>query len=167
MIRQSLTDEARAPQTVRDLITASGVAMLTTVDDAGRLASRPMLPLLVEGDSRVHFLTHASSEKIRQVALQPSVAVTVSGPASTYLALTGRAVVSHDRDLIDRLWNPTYRAWFPDGAVDQDVAVLSVTVERADFWEAPTSRVTRLLEAIEALVTHRPVETPKRSIEGL
>jgi general stress protein 26 len=162
-----MTDVTQARQTVRDLITAGGVAMLTTVDDAGRLASRPMLPLLLEDDKRLHFLTHASSQKIRQVALHPSVAVTVSGPASTYLALTGRAVVSHDRDMIDRLWNPTYRAWFPDGAADQDVAVLSVTVERADFWEAPTSRVSRVLEAIEALVTHRPVETPRQSVAGL
>jgi general stress protein 26 len=158
---------AQARERVRDVIAGAGVAMLTTVDDSGRLASRPMLPLLIDGDNRLHFLTHASSEKVAQVAVQPRVAVSVIGPASTYLSIAGRAVVSHDRDLIERLWRPTYRAWFPDGAADQDLAVLSVTVDRVDFWEAPTSRVSRVLEAIEALVTHRSVETPRQSVDSL
>jgi general stress protein 26 len=151
---------------VRELIQQIGVGMLTTVDRDGQFVSRPMLALQVDDDPGIYFLTHTSSAKVGQVSEQSRVALTFAGSDSTYLAITGRATVSQDRELIARLWNPTYRAWFPDGAGDRDAAALRVTIDHADYWEAPTSRVVRLVQAIAAVVSHRPYETPKTTVDG-
>ena len=68
--------------------------------------------------------------------------------------------------MIARLWNPTYRAWFPDGIDDPDLTVVRVDVDRADYWETATSRVVRLVEAVTAMVTGTPDQNPKVTVEG-
>jgi len=148
-------------QLLRQVIRESEVGMLTTIDEEGRLVSRPMLPLLFDNDQAVYFLTHASSAKVRQISNQPRVALTFTAPQSRYLSVTGRAAVIDDAGLIARLWNPTYRAWFPDGADDAEATAIQITIEQANYWEAPTSRVARLIGMIEAIVTHTPYDTPK------
>jgi general stress protein 26 len=153
-------------QKVRAMIQKTGVGMLTTIDGDGQFVSRPMLALLLDDDPGVYFLTHTSSAKVGQIAAQSRVALTFIGPDSVYLSVVGRAGPLQDAALVAHLWNPTYRAWFPDGVGDPDVTVLRVAVDRADYWEAPTSRVVRLIEAVAAIVTHTPYETPKTTVEG-
>ena len=86
---------------------------------------------------------------------------------SCYLVVTGAAATSREPGLIQRLWQPTYRAWFPDGKDDREAIVLRVTVDRVDYWEPPRSRAIRVAQAVKAVVTRRPVETPMKTIAGL
>jgi general stress protein 26 len=152
---------------LRESIGRAGVVILVTLDDHGRCAGRPMLPLLLDHDPHIYFLTHASSRKIAHLAARPEIALTVSDAPDCYMSIAGRAEVSRRPDLVARLWRPSYRAWFPDGQDDRDAAVLCVSIERVDYWEPPRSRVSRLFQAVKALATHRPVETPMKTIDGL
>jgi len=140
--------------------------MLLTLDERRRHVGRPMLPLLLQGDPHIYFLTHESSQKVRHVTIDPQVTLTVT-EANWYLVLAGRAVVLRDPRLIAALWRPTYRAWFPGGKDDREVAVLRVDVERVDYWEAPRSRLVRVAQAVRALVAHRAIDTPMKTIDGL
>src|SRR5438128_118772 len=101
-------------QRVRELIQRAAVAMLTTIDDHGAHAGRPMLPLFLKNDPHIYFLTHQSSRKLTQIAARPQVGVTLIS-AHCYFAAAGSAYASRDPELIRRLWRPTYRAWFPAG----------------------------------------------------
>jgi general stress protein 26 len=65
------------------------------------------------------------------------------------------------------LWNPTYRAWFPEGKGDREATVIRVAVERIDYWEPTSSRVIRLVQAAKAVLTRRAVETPMKTLDGL
>lgn len=151
---------------VRELIHAVGVAMTTTIND-GQLTSRPMLPLQLEGDQSVYFLTHESSEKVRQLSADARVNLALVGTNGEYLSISGRAELSKNAALIEALWHPTYRAWFPAGRDDPDMVVLRVTIEHADYWETPTSRVVRLYGVARAVITGQPYETaPRQSVEG-
>jgi general stress protein 26 len=162
-----MTDSAQdGRQKVRTIIEKTGVGMLTTLDADGGFVSRPMLALLIDGDAGVYFLTHSRSPKVVQIAAEPRVALSFVGSDGMYLSMVGRASAVRDAALVERLWNPTYRAWFPDGAGDPDVTVLRVEVDRADFWEAPGSRVVRLIEAVTAVVTRTPYETPRTTVTG-
>ena len=152
---------------MRRLIEQSGVAMFVTIDDRGRQAGRPMLPLLLEHDPHIYFLTHQHSRKVAHVVARPEVALTIDSESRCYLSIAGRAFASRDAELIGRLWRPTYRAWFPDGQGDDEAAVLRVVVDRVDYWEPPRSRMTRVLQAVRAIVTRRAVETPMKSLDGL
>jgi general stress protein 26 len=152
-------------QRVRGLISKAGIAMLMTVDDRGDQAGRPMLVLALDGDARMYFLTRHDSRKVGHITARPQVALTVVA-AGRYFLVTGQAVICHDRELLDRLWHPTYRAWFPEGVEGGEALVLRIEVDRIDYWEPPRSRVARVFQAAMALVTQRPIDTPMKTIAG-
>jgi general stress protein 26 len=51
------------------------------------------------------------------------------------------------------LWNPFYKAWFPDGLDDPHLGLLRVDVEKAEYWDSPNSKVVQLAGFVKALVT--------------
>lgn len=153
-------------QRIRAQIQRATVGMLTTLDEHGRPAGRPMLPLLLENDPSIYFLTHQGTRKIAQLMACPNVGLTFISD-TCYVALSGTASVIEDRNLVERLWNPTYRAWFPDGAGDREAAVLRVVAGRVDYWEPPQSRLVRVAQAVKAIITRRPIDTPMRTLDHL
>jgi general stress protein 26 len=157
----------RERQKVRRLIKHAGIVMFMTLDDHGDHAGRPMLPLLLDNDPQIYFLTHHSSRKVAHVAARPQVGLTISDASGCYLSIVGRASISRDSELVEHLWRPTYRAWFPDGQSDREATVLCVAVDRVDYWEPPRSRITRFFQAARAVMTRRAVETPMKTIDGL
>jgi general stress protein 26 len=160
-----MTEAAAERQRVRALIEAAGVAMLMNVDERGTHIGRPMLPLFVQDDPHIYFLTPESSRKVLQIAARPQVGLTIIG-ANCYVVMAGSAHVSRDSGLIRRLWSPTYRAWFPGGKDDREATAIRVAIERIDYWEPPASQVARLLQAVKAVLTRRPVETPMKTLDG-
>jgi general stress protein 26 len=152
---------------LRALIARAGVAMLMTTDDRGGHAGRPMLPLLLDGDPHIYFLTHQHSRVVAQIVARPEIGLTIDSDSRCYVCIAGRAFASRDAELIGRLWHPTYRAWFPAGQGDEDATVLRVVVDRVEYWEPPRSRLTRVLQAAQAIVTRRAVETPMKTLDGL
>jgi general stress protein 26 len=153
-------------QRVRALIQQAGVAVLITIDERAAPIGRPMLPLFLDNDPCIYFLTHQHSRKVGHVTARPQVGLTIVGPGS-YVVVTGTAAASREQGLIRRLWKPTYRAWFPDGKDDREATALRVTVDRVDYWEPPRSRLIRVVQAVKAVVTRRAVETPMKTITGL
>jgi general stress protein 26 len=148
------------------MIEEAGVAILINTDQNGSYVGRPMLPLLLDHDPSIYFLTHQSSRKVRQLEAQPQVALTFAG-AGCYAVAKGSALLLRDPALIRRLWSPTYRAWFPRGAKDREATVIRVAVDRVDYWEPPRSRLIRVGQALKALATRRAADTPMRSLDGL
>jgi general stress protein 26 len=151
---------------VRTLLQNAGVGILMTTDENDSHAGRPMLPLLLENDPHIYFITHQHSRKVTQIAARPKVGLALVG-ADRYIVVIGSASASRDPELIRRLWRPTYRAWFPEGKDDREATVLRIVVERVNYWEPPRSRVVRLWQAIRAVVTRRASETPMQTLDGL
>ena len=160
-----MTDAAER-QRVRALIERASVAMLMNVDERGTHNGRPMLPLFVQNDPHIYFLTHQSSRKVMQLTARPQVGLTIIG-ANCYVVMAGSAHLSRDPALIRRLWSPTYRAWFPEGKDDREATAIRVVVERIDYWEPPSNRVVRLAQAVKAVLTRRAVETPMKTLDAL
>ena len=140
--------------------------MLMTIDEHLAPIGRPMLPLFLENDPCLYFLTHQHSRKVSHITARSQVGLTMISK-SCYLVVTGTAATSREQGLIQQLWRPTYRAWFPDGKDDREATVLRVTVDRVDYWEPPRSRVIRITQAVKAVVTRRAAETPMKTIAGL
>ena len=77
---------------------------------------------------------------------------------SKFVAVKGRGSVSRDRAKIHELWNPMYKAWFPEGEDDPAVTVLRVDVSEAQYWEASASRLVRGAKYLAAAVTGGKVD---------
>jgi hypothetical protein len=88
-------------QRVRALIERAGVAMLMNIDEHDTHVGRPMLPLFIQNDPHIFFLTHQSSRKVMQLVTRPKVGLTIIS-ANCYLVIAGSAHISRDPELIRR-----------------------------------------------------------------
>ena len=123
------------------------VAMLTTMGADRTLRSRPMATQEADFDGTLWFFTQASSEKAREIRLNPHVnASYVSTDDHHYVSLSGNASLVQDRDKMQELWSPAYRVWFSQGLEDPELALLKVDVEQAEYWDMLSSSMVSLLE---------------------
>src|SRR5205823_3227903 len=112
-----------------------------------------------DGDGTLLFLTHLSSQKVQEVEHDGRVNVAfVGSDPERYVSVSGAATISRDQAQIRALWNPTYRAWFPHGVDDPDIALLRVRIVRVEYWDAPSSRLVRLWEVVRAMATRQPAD---------
>jgi general stress protein 26 len=157
-IAEGVDDRTIALAELARLIDGIPVAMVTTRADDDMLGSRPMLLERLEGGA-LTFLTHLSSAKIHWVSQDARVNVAfVSTAGDRYVSVSGVAEPTHDPARMRALWKPTYRAWFPAGPDDPDSAILTVRIERIEYWDVPTSRIVRVWCAVKALATGHVVE---------
>jgi general stress protein 26 len=146
------TDEAR---TVAELLRDERTAVFTTTAPDGTLISRPMSVQEVEFDGDLWFSASRSSRKVAHIATNPQVDVATSG-SSSWVSLTGSAVVVDDLATKQRLWNTVVEAWFPDGPEDPDVVLLRVEAASAEYWDSPGGRLASLVSFAKAKVTGEP-----------
>jgi general stress protein 26 len=110
-------------------------------------------------DGTLWFFTRASSHKVTEIRADSRVCVTYAEPSSQdYVSFSGRAALVHDRAEIDKRWSPLLKAWFPNGKDDPEVALLKVTVEQAEYWDSPNSKVVQVYGYVKAALTG---ETPE------
>jgi general stress protein 26 len=149
------------------LVDGITVVMVTTVASDDLFRSRPMLLECVESDGSLTFLTHLSSQKVEELERDPRVNVAFVGErGDRYVSASGVGSTKRDGARIQQLWKPTYRAWFPGGAEDPDIAVLTIDVQRVEYWDVPSSRLVRLWGAMKALASGQPAEAgDHRTIE--
>jgi general stress protein 26 len=128
-------------------------AMLTTADADGSMHSRPMATQQVEFDGDLWFFTGRSTHKVADIGREHHVNVSYASPDDMkYVSVSGRATLIDDRAKMAELWNPAYKAWFPDGLDDPDLALLKVEVDRAEYWDSPGNPVVRLVGFVKAMI---------------
>lgn len=141
-------------QKLGKLIKDVKIAMMTTIDRDGTLRSRPMATQKTEFDGTLWFFTHASSPKVEEVEESQHVNLSYAAPDSnTYVSVTGNATLVRDQTKAKDLWNPILKAWFPKGLEDPDLALLHVVVEKAEYWDSPSSTMVQIAGFVKALAT--------------
>jgi general stress protein 26 len=142
-------------QKIRELIKDIDFCMLTTVDENGDLHSRPMSSNGdVDQNGDVWFFTNASSHKVAEIEQLPKVNVSFADPDDQrYVSISGTAQLSRDRAKIDELWRPEFKIWFPEGKDDPEIALLRVSLEKAEYWDSPSSTIGYALSFVSSIVT--------------
>jgi general stress protein 26 len=145
-----------------ELIRETKMCMLTTADRDGTLRSRPMASQSDYPDSNLYFFTDRHSGKVEEIRDNASVSLSYEEPKkNTYISVSGRASLVQDKELMKKFWSPLYRAWFPEGLEDPRVSMLKVTIEKAEYWDSPSSTAVQLIGAAKAMLTgqaYRPQE---------
>jgi general stress protein 26 len=143
---------------LREFVEDITYAMLTTREANGTLHSRPMHTEKMERGDKLLFITQADTPKARELKRHPQVSLTyVKGDADACVAIAGRARIRRDLAKLKELWKPFYKAWFPKGLEDPQLAILEVRIGRAEYWKTPASVITRALGTMKALATGKPV----------
>lgn len=131
-----------------EMIHGIRTAMLTTLDERGKMRSRPMATLDGDGDGALWFFTRRSAPKVGEIGHDQRVNVTYADPGSErYISVSGRATLVRDAARAIQLWSPALTAWFPAGPDDRDLALLRVDVDGAEFWDATAGHMIRIFDA--------------------
>lgn len=139
---------------LQELIKDIKVAMLTTISSDGQLRSRPMATHEVNVDDALWFLTYTNTAKVAEVSQQEQVNLAYMDVGSQrYVSISGTGQTYRDTKKVHELWNPLMKAWFPKGPDDPMIAVMRVTPEYAEYWDAPSYSIVQLFGFIKAAVT--------------
>lgn len=154
-------------QKMVELIQDIQFAMLTTVSaDDGQLRSRPMTLQKTEFDGHLWFFVGRSTSQVVDIEESPRINLAFSDPkGNSYISVSGQAEIVLDRAKAEELWSPVLKAWFPKGLEDPELALLKVSVESADYWDSPSSKVVQLVGFTKAVLTGQragPPETGER-----
>jgi general stress protein 26 len=146
---------------LREIVKAVDICMLTTVDERGELHSRPMSNNRdIEFDGDLWFFTYGSSHKVDEVNRVSKVNASFADVDNQlYASVSGNAEVVRDRAKIEELWKPELRAWFPEGVDTPDIALLKVTVARAEYWDSSQPWVAHAVGLASSLLTGGPARS--------
>jgi len=139
-------------ETIRTIIDAAKVAVLTTTSEQGELHSRPLAVLADEFEGSLWFFTADPSPKSADIARNPQVNVAYADDKG-YLSIAGTASIERNQTRIDQLWTPMAEAWFENGKDDPSVALLRVDARSAEYWSSDKPGIVRAFEIAKAIVT--------------
>jgi general stress protein 26 len=137
MKNQTIEDNVRR---LKNLLVDFDIAMLTTVQVRdGSLHSRPMMAQVSGFDGQLWFFSRFNSAKVDEIRAGSQVNLAYTDPSSgRYISISGTAYIERDRRKMQDLWSEIYRAWFPRGLDEPDVALLRIEVVEAELWDAAT-----------------------------
>jgi len=150
MTKTANTDDL---QKISGLIKNIKVAMLTS-DDGGHLRSRPMVAAQKDFAGELFFFTRASAPKVGEVEQHSQVNVSYAdADKQNYVSLSGTGKIVHDPAVVSAHWSEAMRTWFPKGKNDPEIAILKVSVDQAEYWDAPSSTMVYLYGYAKAVTT--------------
>ncbi|WP_435201798.1 pyridoxamine 5'-phosphate oxidase family protein [Janibacter sp. GS2] len=136
---------------VTEIMKDTRIAVLTYVDERGRLVSMPMGTQDFDDPGVVHFLTRADADKMPAIAAHPQVNVAYSSD-SGWVSLSGAAQRNDDQALLEELWDASASAFMPGGPEDPNCTVLTVTADTASYWESP-GKAALVIELAKGVVS--------------
>lgn len=129
----------RAWQIVRK---CDSVVLIT--DGAAEIQARPMSPRLEDDVQVIHFLTSATSRKVRQIESGRDRATVFCAHGNGYVSFTGTLTTSDDRTLMKALWSPFDRAWW-DSPEDPSLRLVTFHPNSAELWDKPSALASAAL----------------------
>lgn len=143
------------------LIEGMEVAMLTTQTDDGSLVSRPMATQEQSENGDLWFVTNIETDKVSEIQTHPEVSVAYYNPSTReWVSVSGRAVISQDRQKIRELHRPDWEMWFENEGGDRDggpddprLALILVEVHSVHYLISKYSKPRVLFEIGKGMVT--------------
>ena len=143
------------------LIDGIEIAMFTTRRSDGALVSRPMATQDREPGTDLWFVTDIESDKIDDLIADPNVNVSYYNVKSwEWVSVSGVVTVSQDREMIQRLYKPDWKAWFGDeggnrdgGPNDPRFALLLVDARSVVYGKRNKPKPLALFEVVKGMVT--------------
>lgn len=147
------------------LIDGIETAMMTTRRADGHLVSRAMQTQRRTTGTDLWFMTNAEDEKFEEIAKDPQINLSYyRDRTKEWVSVAGRAILSKDRDLINSLYKPDWKAWLGDtgdgkrdgGPHDPRIAIILVQAESVTYSKKDRPAPMVLFELVKAMVTGTP-----------
>jgi general stress protein 26 len=159
------------PRSIRQLhrlLKGMSIGMLTTQTSDGAAHTRPMMVHEVDDEGWLWFLTDRHSRKAWELIQNPQVTIAFqSAKGDRYVSVQGTAVVVRDDVKLEKMWKPSYRAWFPRGKQEAEIVLVAVRVARAEYWFVPQRRLARVALAAKAVLMGKRQEAGHHGVLDL
>ena len=143
---------------VKKLIESARIGMFTT-QKKGALYSRPIAISQVDDENNIWFFTDIGSEKIDEIMANQQINFSFSNESSNeYVSISGEAYPVKDQEKIDSLWNAMIKVWFPNGKESNNLTLVKVIPETAQYWDGTSSRIIQLYKMAKAIATGKGYE---------
>jgi len=127
---------AEAQEAFWDHLKKSNTGMLG-LDQPGYHA-QPMTAYREEETGTIWFFTREETDLAKDVAVgggQSAMFHYGSKDQNVWACVSGQlSVQGHDRQIIERYWNPILAAWYPDGKDDPALTILRFDAEEGRVW---------------------------------
>ena len=148
-----------------ELIDGIETAMVTTRRPDGSLVSRAMQTQRRTSGTDLWFMTNLESEKFEELALDPHVNVSYYRDRTReWVSVSGHAILSQDRDLIDALYKPDWKAWLGDtgdgrrdgGPRDPRIVLILVETDSVVYSKNDRPMPLALFQVVRGMITGEP-----------
>lgn len=151
-MEQKINSKEEAVKKFKELVQDVNICMFTTIDDHSNLFSRPMSTVQIDDDGNAWFFTNEFSEKIQEVSKDNTVYLIYSHPGkNVYVTVTGTCSIILNRNRIEELWNPLFKAWFPEGKEDPKLCLVKVVTEEASYWNSNAGKMGVYFKMLKAI----------------
>jgi general stress protein 26 len=148
-----------------ELIDGIETAMITTRRADGSLVSRAMQTQRRTSGTDLWFMTNIESEKFEELALDPHVNVSYYRDRTReWVSVSGHAILSQDRDLIEALYKPDWKAWLGDtgdgrrdgGPRDPRIVLILVETDSVVYSKNDRPMPLALFQVVRGMITGEP-----------
>lgn len=109
-----------------------------------------------ENGGEIYFFASKSESLVQSLGTGHRAVATYAAKGHNLFAhIHGNLVLSNDRAVIERLWNPIIASWYKDGKDDPDLALVRFDTDSANIWKAETG-ATLKAAALKALFNIDP-----------
>lgn len=118
--------------------------------------AQPMTAYREEETGTIWFFTRDDTNLARDVAAGESAAMFHYGSKDqkVWACIAGELTVhGHDREIINRYWNPVLAAWYPEGKDDPHLTILRFDGEDGRIWVSDGGLVKFAFEIAKANLT--------------
>ena len=137
------------------------LAMLVTQTPDGALVSRAMQTQKRRPGVDMWFVTSTETHKVAELEANPEVNVAyVDTSSRDWISVSGTAKISQNRDLIRELYEPDWKAWFPEKSSDMDgstedprIVIIDIEAHNVTYLKGMDSRPVALFKVLKAMAT--------------
>jgi general stress protein 26 len=136
-------------------------AMLTIQHRDGTLRARPMTTQNGKEDrgGTLWFFASRHGEPVLDLQQAPDVNVSYAHTGKdAYVSVAGKARIVDDIERKRALFGTIAKAWFPGGPEDPNLALISVAIEHAEYWDVKSNQLTQLIKMAASAITGKPVQ---------
>lgn len=136
-------------------------AMLTTLTDEGHLHACPMTTSETSlGAREIWFIGDKESEAVANIKQNPQANLAyVSNDNKDYVSINGTAELVDDKAKLEELWSPIYNAFYEHGKEDENVQLIKIVPNGAEYWRSGSTVINTAKMAAAALQDGKTAES--------
>ena len=128
-----MSDEKRIEERFWKLLKSDRIVMLG-IDGVDDGFARPMAAQVDKEQSPIWFFTSTENHIVDSLSEGRRAIATFAAKGELYASIRGSISLSHDQDMIEKLWNPKAMAWFDGGKEDPKLRLIRFDAENAEIW---------------------------------